>query len=179
MIDAVYKTVGAALGTAHGTACVLKTEFETVQGHADANMQKLARFTYALAGALSGIASGVSYALTSLWWWLTEDEIKLKLLQGSPIRFKLRGMEPLVFSPSSDDDHHQQNHLSEHEHHADGEHEYKTTATATATTTAAGNNDNVQSKKKKKASHSAAVYPSTPERVVEEYNSPRVLSNSA
>lgn len=54
---------------------------------------------YYTSGALAGLYKGAGYALVSLWWYLTEDEIKAKLLKGSPIKYQLQA-EDFINRPS-------------------------------------------------------------------------------
>jgi hypothetical protein len=36
-----------------------------------------------------GLYAGSKYAMLALWWWLTDDDIKIKLLsQGSPAKYR-------------------------------------------------------------------------------------------
>jgi hypothetical protein len=112
MFDTVYNVLGAATGTVKGMAEVGKKEAKatatTFSSHALAMLSHLqaavtgrARNTasklYSVAGALSGVVNGVKYAGLSIWWnWATDDEIKIKLLEGSPIKYKLRDLEYLL-----------------------------------------------------------------------------------
>lgn len=43
----------------------------------------------------SGLLTGARYAALCLWWWLTEDEIKAKLLQGSPVKYTTKDVAAL------------------------------------------------------------------------------------
>ena len=40
--------------------------------------------------------NGAKYAASCLWWWFTEDEIKAKLLQGSPVKYTTRDVNALL-----------------------------------------------------------------------------------
>ncbi|KAG7675236.1 hypothetical protein Ndes2526B_g08102 [Nannochloris sp. 'desiccata'] len=111
MFDTVYNAVGAATGTVKGVAEVGKKEAKATASslsshvlatlsHLQAAVTARARNTtsklYSVAGALSGLVNGVKYAGLSIWWWATDDEIKIKLLQGSPVKYKLRDLESLL-----------------------------------------------------------------------------------
>jgi hypothetical protein len=120
MFDTVYNVVGAAAGTVKGVAEVGKREAKnttsslsshafTTLSHLQAAVTARARNTtnrlYSLAGALSGVLDGVKYAGLSIWWWATDDEIKIKLLQGSPVKYKLKDLDTLL-----QNHHHSTNH---------------------------------------------------------------------
>jgi hypothetical protein len=111
MLDTVYNVAGAATGAVKGVAEVSKREAQTatssMTAHALATLSYLqkavtarARNTanklYSVAGALSGVVNGAKYAGLSLWWSVTDDEFKIKLIQGSPVKYKLKDLESLV-----------------------------------------------------------------------------------
>ncbi len=111
MLDNVYTAVGAATGAVKGVAEVGKKEAKSVtstltsrvfsilsqiQEAGSARAHNATTKLYTFAGALSGVVNGVKYAGLSIWWSLTDDEIKLKLLQGSPVKYKLKDLESLV-----------------------------------------------------------------------------------
>lgn len=63
---------------------------------------------YKASGAFAGILAGGKYALLCLWWWASEDEIKMRLLQASPVKYRepkeldFRGIAANYAPPVSD-----------------------------------------------------------------------------
>jgi len=111
MFDTVYNILGASIGTVNGVAEVgkkgTKATASSISSHALAILSHLqAALTararnassklYSVAGAFSGVVNGVKYAGLSMWWAATDDEIKIKLMEGSPVKYKLRDLESLV-----------------------------------------------------------------------------------
>jgi hypothetical protein len=110
-MDKVYAYLGAATGAAAALAAAGQREasaavatgaaaaaatLSEIQATADARARKATWTLYGLAGIIAGILAGARLAALSLWWWVTEDEIKARLLQGSPVKYRTKDLEALL-----------------------------------------------------------------------------------
>ena len=104
----VYALIGATVGTVEAVISLAKHEAATCQAVAaqrahevlgtahhvaDETVATAAHGVYRATGACAGALAGGKYAVHALWWWATEDEIKLRLLQGSPVKYRLKDLD--------------------------------------------------------------------------------------
>jgi len=104
----MYALIGAATGAIEGVAGVAFQEAKARRREVGSALQSvqadlqiaaeekavlMLHEVYRASGALAGTIAGSKCAFLCVWWWLSEDEIKMKLLQASPVKYRLKDLD--------------------------------------------------------------------------------------
>jgi hypothetical protein len=110
MLDTLYPLVGAICGISAGAVMALgelcgaqRRKLETrvwrslTESLADAETaaHRLAAAGYFAAGTTAGLYAGAKYGAASLWLYWVEDEVKIRILEGSPMKYRFHDLEHL------------------------------------------------------------------------------------
>lgn len=111
-VKGVYFAAGATVGTAEGLLLLTEQECVAVLRRLELCLHEtqerclehcadLTTRAYRVAGACAGLYGGGKAAARTMWVHYTEDEVTARLMQGSPIKYRIMELRDLISLNSS------------------------------------------------------------------------------